>query len=71
MNTAKKKYESLLILHNRLCNVLNEVDYLKIIDLLKEDIQLVKQYHLFPIELSDKFYTFGGLLSAPWGWGYA
>lgn len=56
MNTAKKKYESLLILHNRLCNVLNEVDYLKIIDLLKEDIQLVKQYHLFPIELSDKFY---------------
>lgn len=23
------------------------------------------------LELSDKFYTFGGLLSAPWVWGYA
>ena len=58
MNSTKEKYERLLLLHNQLCNVSNEIDYLRIIGLLKNEISLIQQYYLFPVELPDNFYKF-------------
>ena len=52
MNHTKNKYESLLVLHNRLCKA--SVNELKEIGQQISDIlQYIEKYHLFPIDLSD------------------
>ena len=52
MNQTKKQYESLLVLHNKLCKA--SVNELKEIGQQISDVlQYIEQYHLFPIDMSE------------------
>ena len=55
MNYAKHKYESLILLHNRLCKSSNS-DYLEIIQSIAHELDEIKRYNLFPLDFSNDFY---------------
>lgn len=54
MNQTKNKFESLLVLHYRLCRA--SVKELKSIgQQIADTLQYIEKYHLFPTDLSDSF----------------
>lgn len=55
MNYAKHKYESLILLYNRLCKS-SKSDYLEIIQSIAHDLNDIKRYNLFPLDFSDEFH---------------
>lgn len=55
MNCAKQKYENLLLLFNRLCKSSTN-EYYEIINGISYELEDIKKYDLFPIDLPDSFY---------------